>query len=264
MYACPSCNTSFDNFFSLRAHQNGNRREGIQQCELIKKKLSGASADHEEDASALGAPASDFVISNPFDIKHEICRRHQSDSALGVPQPLCNILGSASLTYTGSINYGKLVQAFVEYCRWVLQSRSSKFWSLYLKTRHLPNDDQRDILLLVRKLFPGNTTSSTWCPDKRAVRYLLAKKPFWPLVTYTYTCDLSAFKVPGLGSVTYTFIDPIFAWIIQAKKVCKKYDLLFRYREALIRGERTWGSCVSCGLAMRQVKLSGRGTRYFP
>jgi len=263
MYECQSCKTAFDSFFSLRAHQNGNRRDGIQQCEL-KNKLSGASAeDHEDGASVLGAP-SDFVISNPFDIKYLICRRQQSDSTLGVPQPLCNV-GSASLfTYTGSINYGKLVEAFTEYCKWVLQSRSTKFWSLYLKTRHLPQEDQRELLLLIRKLFPGNTTTSRkWCPDKRAVRYLLAKKPFWPLVTYTYTCDLSAFKVPGLGSVRYTFIDPIFAWIIQARKVCKKHDLLFRYREARIRGERTWGSCVSCGLAMRQVKLSGRGPRYF-
>ena len=150
--------------------------------------------------------------------------------------------------------------ALHKYCEWALNSRAHKFWSLYLTTRHLPQDDQRQILELVRKLFATQKMSRKhWCTDKRAVRYLLAKKSFWPLVTYTYTCDLTAFKVPGLGVVKYTFLDPIFAWILQARKLCKKYDLLFRYREARsqVTGEQTWGSCVSCGEVMRQVNSPG-------
>ena len=145
-----------------------------------------------------------------------------------------------------------------EFCKWVLKSRSRKFWSLYLATRHLPQDDQRNILELVRKVFQAGT-GARWCVDKRAVRNLLKSKPFWPLATYTYTCDLSTFKVPGLGVVTYTFVDPIFAWILQARKLGKHHDLLFRYREARRKGtcEQTWGSCVSCGEAMRQVILPG-------
>jgi len=159
--------------------------------------------------------------------------------------------------YTGSTNYGALVSAFREYCKWVLGSRSQKFWSLYLATRHIAQDDQRHILELVRKLF---NVKQIWCADKRAVRYLLASKPFWPLVTYTYTCDLTAFGVPGLGVVEYTFLDPIFMWILQARKLCKSYHLLFRPREARSKasGHKTWGSCVSCGEAMRQVNTPGR------
>ena len=257
MYVCQHCNASFDNFFSLRTHQNGNRRDGIPLCQQ-KNVLLGVSADYEDDASdsssgTLVAP----VITNPFDIQHEICRRYQDDAILPPPHPLSNLGSSSVLSYTGSVNYGELVLAFGEFCRWVLKSRSIKFWALYLKTRHLPNEDQREILQLVCKLFPINT-SGRWCPDKRAVHYLLTKKIFWPLITYTYTCDLSAFKVPGLGSVTYTFVDPIFAWIIQARKLCKKFDLLFRYRETRRRGEQTWGSCVSCGEVMRQVDESGK------
>ena len=249
-YVCQHCKASFTTFYSLRAHQNGNRRDGVAFCET-RQPLDPCADDSDDDRSDRAASAA-AIITNPFDIKHEICRRHQDDSTLGPPQPLAN-LGITGRSYTGSVNYGALVSAFDQYCKWVLKSRSVKFWSLYLSTRHLHNEQQRDILDLVRKLFQ---TSGKWCPDKRAVRYLLGQKPFWPLVTYTYSCDLSSFQVPGLGRVKYSFVDPIFSWIIQARKLCKKYNLLFRYREARRRGEQTWGSCVSCGQVMRQVRMT--------
>ena len=260
-YSCEHCNASFDKFYSLRAHQNGNRRaDGIPQC-LTKKNASlRTCVASVASTSVASASAVASVITNPVVIQHEICRRHQDDSVLGPPHPLPDF-GNSPFTYTGSVNYGSLVSAFGEYCQWVLQSRSPKFWSLYLRTRHLCNKDQRAILGLVIKLFPS-TSASKWCPDKRAVHYLLGRKPFWPLVTYTYTCDLSEFRVPGLNRVTYSFLDPIFAWIIQARKLCKsKQELLFRYREARRRGEQTWGSCVSCGHVMHQVRLPGRVIR---
>ena len=223
--------------------------QGIPRCaRIIERTVAGGDDDDASDADA--------VITTPVDLQHEICRRHQDDSILSDPHPLNNVGTLSVLVYTGSVNYGALVLALRNYCEWVLKSRSRKFWSLYLATRHLPQDDQRQILELVRNLFQTGS-GAHWCADKRAVRYLLTRKPFWPLVTYTYTCDLSAFQVPGLGVVSYTFLDPIFAWILQARKLCNKYDLLFRYREARRKGsgEQTWGSCVSCGEAMRQVNI---------
>ena len=253
-YVCEHCNKTFDNFFSLRAHQNGNRVGGLARCQRRTDSAAGGDSNASDDSSAEAeflAP----VITNPFDIKHEICRRHQADSVLGGPHPLSD-LGSASLlSYTGSINYGEIVSAFKACCKWILRSRSAEFWAFYLKTRHLATEDQAEILQLVLRIYHVDAKPGSWCPNKRAVRNLLDKKPFWPLVTYTYSCDLSSFQVPGLGRVKYSFLDPIFAWITQARKLCKNYDLIFRYREALMRGTRTWGSCVSCGEAMRQVKL---------
>lgn len=256
MYQCEHCQASFQSYYSLRSHVNGSVFEGIPRCARIANRaIAGAdSADCLlDDAHA--------VITTPVNIQHDICRRHQDDSILGDPLPLRNLGQSAVLSYTGSTDYGALVLAFGEYCRWVLNSRSRKFWSLFLATRHLPQDDQRNILALVRKLFNAKQIGNrNWSADKRAVRYLLGRKPFWPLTTYSYTCDLTEFQVPGLGVVTYTFLDPIFAWILQARKLCQKYELLFRYREARRKGsgERTWGSCVSCGESMRKVDASGR------
>ena len=254
-YVCQHCKTAFTTFLGLRSHQNGHSRDGVLFCETrqpVDARADYSDADGDtSDGAASNSAAAAAIITNPFDIKHQICRRHQEDSTLGPPQPLENLGLFSVHSYTGSVNYGALLSAFDQYCKWVLQSRSQKFWLLYLSTRHLHNEQQRDILELVRKLFE---TTGRWCSDKRAVRYLLGRKPFWPLVTYTYTCDLSAFQVSGLGSVKYSFVDPIFAWIIQARKLCKNYELLFRYREARMGGEQTWGSCVSCVQVMFQVR----------
>ena len=253
MYECDQCGASFRNYYSLRSHVNGSVFKGIRRC---------ARKVQSVDESTPAIIVESAVITNPLDVYHEICRRHQDDSILSDPHPLHNIGKSSVLAYTGSLDYGALVLALCKYCKWLLQSRSRKFWKLYLATRHLGQDDQRDILQLVRNVFQTGSLSN-WCADKRAVRYLLATKPFWPLVTYTYTCDMSAFNVPGLGVVKYTFVDPIFAWILQARKVGKHSELLFRYREARRKGsgEETWGSCVSCGEAMRQVMLPGTMVR---
>ena len=236
---------------------NGSVFQGIPRC-ARKVQRAIIVEEHDDESAVIIDDAAAAIITTPLNLQHEICRRHQDDSILSDPHPLHDIGKSSVLAYTGSVNYGALVLALREFCKWVLKSRSRKFWLLYLATRHLPQDDQRNMLELVRKVFQAGT-GARWCADKRAVRHLLNSKPFWPLVTYTYTCDLSAFKVPGLGVVTYTFVDPIFAWILQARKLGKHHDLLFRYREARRKGtcEQTWGSCVSCGEAMRQVIFSG-------
>ena len=217
-YVCQYCNASFATYLSLRAHQNGRSRGGIVSCGT-QQTLDRYSDDSDGDISDGAASAAPAVIANPYDIKHEICRRHQDDCTLGPPQPLQNVGMSATRGYTGSVDYGALVSAFANYCKWVKNSRCIKFWTLFLSIRHLHNEQQRNILAIVMKLF---VTQGKWCKDKRAVRYLLSHKPFWPLVTYTYTCDLSSFQVPGLRQVRYSFVDPIFAWIIQARKLCKK------------------------------------------
>ena len=240
-YVCQYCKASFVKYSSLTAHQNGRTRDGIVSCGMLQ--YSDVS-DGDGDTSDGVACASPAVIRNPYDINHGICRRHQDDCTLGPPLPLQNLGTCATRGYSGSVDYGALVSAFANYCKWLLKSRSKKFWTLFLSIRHMHNDQQRKILGVVMSLFE---TRGKWCKDKRAVRYLLGRKPFWPLVTYTYTCDLSAFQVPGLGRVQYSFLDPIFAWIIQARKLCKKYKLIFRYREARRGGEQTWGSSVSCG-----------------
>ena len=255
-YVCQYCKASFVKYSSLTAHQNGRTRDGIVSCGMLQ--YSDVS-DGDGDTSDGVACASPAVIRNPYDINHGICRRHQDDCTLGPPLPLQNLGTCATRGYSGSVDYGALVSAFANYCKWLLKSRSKKFWTLFLSIRHMHNDQQRKILGVVMSLFE---TRGKWCKDKRAVRYLLGRKPFWPLVTYTYTCDLSAFQVPGLGRVQYSFLDPIFAWIIQARKLCKKYKLIFRYREARRGGEQTWGSSVSCGQVMRQVIIAGNLLRY--
>ena len=162
---CQHCRSVFPTFYSLRAHQNGKSRGGIPFCERTQPVDVGADdySDADDDSSASAAVA---VVRNPFDIKHEICRRHQQDTTLGPAQPLQNLGSDCVHSYTGSVNYGSLLSAFVAYCKWVLQSRSVQFWKLYLATRHLPTEQQRDILELVQKHFQTTTYTANRPTDQ--------------------------------------------------------------------------------------------------
>ena len=86
-YVCQYCNASFATYLSLRAHQNGRSRGGIVSCGT-QQTLDRYSDDSDGDISDGAASAAPAVIANPYDIKHEICRRHQDDCTLGPPQPL--------------------------------------------------------------------------------------------------------------------------------------------------------------------------------
>ena len=136
MYQCEHCSASFRKYYSLQSHLNGNTFEGIPRCALIAKpSIAGGEQNDGSESQSEHA-----VITNPVDIQHEICRRHQDDSILCAPHPLSN-LGSCSLSYTGSVDYGALVLAFAQYCRWVYKSRGQKFWSLFLSTRNLSTEE---------------------------------------------------------------------------------------------------------------------------
>ena len=161
-YECEYCSASFHSYFSLRSHVNGGivdgTRDGIPQCVRIGRRRHNfggygvANLVEDDVTSDAGSDVEGNVITTPVDLQHDICRRHQSDSILGTPQPLRFLGLLASGRYTGSVNYGVLIEAFHSYCRWVLGSRLTKFWKLYLATRHLPQDDQKNILGLVHQL----------------------------------------------------------------------------------------------------------------
>jgi len=193
-YVCQYCKVSFARYTSLTAHQNGRTRDDIVVCAKPQTPLrcSDVSDGDLSDGDACASP-----IRNPYDIKHDICRRHQGDCILGPPLPLPNLGTCARRGYSGSIDYGLLVSAFSNYCKWVLTSRSNKFWTLFLSIRHMHHDEQRNILRVVMSLFE---TRGKWCKDKRAVRYLLGRKPTRVDCSCCYlqvNRHVSAYNVPG-------------------------------------------------------------------
>lgn len=174
MYQCEYCSASFPSFYSLHSHKNGSAKEGVPGCALVHSTTISGSDARLDDVPIASAAA---AITTPTFLQHEICQRHQCHTELGSPCQLSNVGCSAGNNYTGSLDYGALVEALRSYSLDVLNSRASKFWKLYLATRDLPQDEQRGILRLVRKLFLSGSKKG-WSPDKRAVRNLLYKKPF--------------------------------------------------------------------------------------
>ena len=74
---------------------------------IVRKTLVTVSDGELSDGGVISP------IRNPYDIKHEICRRHQDDCALGPPLPLQNLDTCARRDYSGSVDYGLLVCSFL-------------------------------------------------------------------------------------------------------------------------------------------------------
>ena len=127
MYQCEYCSQSFASYYSLRSHKNGGTREGIPGCAQIRKStIAGSDVTLNDGSLESAAVAAAAAITTPVFTQHEICQRHQDDCILGSPQQLRNI-GSAECSYTGSVDYGVLVQALRDYCLDLLKSRATKF-----------------------------------------------------------------------------------------------------------------------------------------
>ena len=78
-YVCQYCKASFARYTSLRSHKNGLTRNDIVSCVKLHAPLRSEDvSDGELSDGGVISP-----IRNPYDIKHEICRRHQDDCVLG-------------------------------------------------------------------------------------------------------------------------------------------------------------------------------------
>ena len=84
-----------------------------------------------------------------------------------------------------------------------------KFWSLFLKTQHLPNADQSEIGSLFTHFSAAAQAANG------------VQTNVWSAICFKqnghWSRDLISFQVPGLGVVSYTFVNPNFAWIIQGR-----------------------------------------------
>lgn len=143
--------------------------------------------------------------------------------------------------------------------KWVSKRLATPCWNIFLATRSLSQKRQEMVMKVTRNSCRQLRELKKWINNKRGVRKLLAQKPFWSLVTHSITINLAGYGIPGLNTVDFSFTNPIFAWIMCARNLAKRFDLVFRYRSATLGGERdsprVWGSGVECGDIMRKVVL---------
>ena len=99
---------------------------------------------------------------------------------------------------------------------------SPQFWDFFLKIHSFPVNIIDTVLTSARKTFIAKQTPEwkRFPPTRRAVLDKLNKlQNFWPRVLHQTTMDLTSFALPsGTKSLVFKFVDPVWAWIIAARK----------------------------------------------
>ena len=97
---------------------------------------------------------------------------------------------------------------------------SDDFWTVFLPLHRFSRVCIDAALSATVEAFGDKTDVDNFPKEKRYLIQRINKVPsFWPLVTCSATLDLSSRDLPTrLQQLTFTFIDPVWAWIVAADR----------------------------------------------
>ena len=100
-----------------------------------------------------------------------------------------------------------------------------------------------------------------WPKSKRHLRKTIRNKvgDFWPNVTITKTINLEGFKIPGVRSLEFSFVDPVYVWVKACERLTKRgYKLVWQPKEMKhpTSGEPVFGAGIQFGLLLRNAVKS--------
>ena len=154
---------------------------------------------------------------------HELARRpalsvktqHDQRSAYTIPQ------------YNGVVQVGVRDMLYIQdeydtYRHNVTKQCSPEFWNFFLSLHTCTTAAIDAALLAARRIFlsPKSDAWKMFPPSKRELFTRIHKVPcFWSHVMHTIEIDVSDFVLPsGMTKITFEFIDPIWAWIVAARR----------------------------------------------
>ena len=113
---------------------------------------------------------------------------------------------------------------WVRHTRMVYTCCDGKFWDTYKSVRAATVQIQDKVLSTVKDLLPKSPNSGSWPRCNRTLRQKINRKAgeFWSNVQYTHTIDLSQFNLPGVTGVKFTFVDPIFMWVLRCNALVEQ------------------------------------------
>ena len=90
---------------------------------------------------------------------------------------------------------------------------SHDFWTVFQSVRFQTTVCRDRVLSMVKTLVGAR--GHRWPRTCRVLRDMIARKvgDFWDNVTSTHVVDLTRFELPGVDSVQFSFIDPVYVWI---------------------------------------------------
>jgi len=137
---------------------------------------------------------------------------------------------------------------------------SVKFWRCFDTVRKQPFTTAEDILDTVFQLLKEENASDlhVWPKSVRSLRQrvLLKCGNFWDNVMHTTRIDVSHFRLPGVTTIKFSFVDPIYVWIMQCTKLVQCGHTLVWEPSVLqhpVTGEETYGAGIEFGYLLRSA-----------
>ena len=153
------------------------------------------------------------------------------------------------------------VQLFwTRYIRRVSDLCAPDFWQLYRSVRHqnaLHGDAVlSQVLKIIRRKHKDFPEERAWPTSSKSLRAMVQRKlgVFWDYLIHTHTIDLSKFELPGVSSINFRFVDPLYVWIQQSNKCVQKgHKLVWKPRVMRhpVTHEPVYGAGLSYGLLLR-------------
>ena len=138
---------------------------------------------------------------------------------------------------------------------------SSDFWKVYEALAGQTRSCRDSVLSVVKDILSLYTRTDCWPRGSRGLRDRVIRHAgtFWEHVVQTHRIDVSAFKLPGIKSIPFLFVDPVFVFIHQCNelnkaKISLKWDPVLTLHPQT--GQRVFGAGIECGHLMHAATQS--------
>ena len=95
---------------------------------------------------------------------------------------------------------------------------SSAFWCLQEALLHQTAACKDSVIHAVKSLVKPKCRQPAWPESSRALKKLIKRKAgiFWDNVLHTHDINLSAYELPGITTIKFEFVDPVYVWLDRA------------------------------------------------
>ena len=129
------------------------------------------------------------------------------------------------------------------------------FWKIFLQLHTCSTTAIDRALNSVKKVFVHDKQEKQQFPMSKRVLLERVPKTFWPKVSHTYELDVSRFALAsGTSSLTFKFIDPVWAWIVAARR--QHPEELHWKPIAQRHGDEKYGGGIQYGKLFKQACAS--------
>ena len=129
-------------------------------------------------------------------------------------------VGEFGVDTTGARDIVPLQDRWDEYLQQIGDSCHQNFWRLFLSLHTLSCVAIDAALKVVKNMYVPKKEKNKHPSSRRHLFEVINKlQSFWPHVMHTHKIDVSRFNLPsGTKQIEFKFIDPIWAWIIAARR----------------------------------------------